>query len=279
MSGLAHADTPSAAQPSPYGIVSVDIDGTRLCMEVGGAAVAPLAGVDVGECRQSADQQWSLVPNGQNFQVVAKHSLQCLTIANAATSPGAPLVQYPCNGGSNQQWSVSPSRSGYKLVSAHDALCASAAGASPGSRMVQQRCDEHASQTLYVSAPPELVGALIGMNGGLCIDGGAAGAQAVQRTCDDAPGQQWRIRPNGSAYKIHLASTNLCLGTRDASRARAPRSRANAARMSRASCGRSARQAKSTAGTATRTGTGSSYRQTAASASSCRTPPPPTARI
>lgn len=218
LSGLAHADTPSAAQPSPYGIVSVDIDGTRLCMEVGGAAVAPLAGVDVGECRQSADQQWSLVPNGQNFQVVAKHSLQCLTIANAATSPGAPLVQYPCNGGSNQQWSVSPSRSGYKLVSAHDALCASAAGASPGSRMVQQRCDEHASQTLYVSAPPELVGALIGMNGGLCIDGGAAGAQAVQRTCDDAPGQQWRIRPNGSAYKIHLASTNLCLGTRDASR-------------------------------------------------------------
>ncbi|WWL68388.1 hypothetical protein V4E86_19085 [Burkholderia pseudomallei] len=44
LSGLAHADTPSAAQPSPYGIVSVDIDGTRLCMEVGGAAVAPLAG-------------------------------------------------------------------------------------------------------------------------------------------------------------------------------------------------------------------------------------------
>ncbi|MET5013450.1 RICIN domain-containing protein, partial [Burkholderia pseudomallei] len=76
---------------------------------------------------------------------------QCLTIANAATSPGAPLVQSPCNGGSNQQWSVSPSRSGYKLGSAHDALCASAAGASPGSRMVQQRCDEHASQTLYVS--------------------------------------------------------------------------------------------------------------------------------
>ncbi|WWL68389.1 RICIN domain-containing protein, partial [Burkholderia pseudomallei] len=91
-----------------------------------------------------------------------------------------------------------------------------------------------ASQTLYVSAPPELVGALIGMNGGLCIDGGAAGAQAVQRTCDDAPGQQWRIRPNGSAYKIHLASTNLCLGTRDASRGTgAPRSRANAARECR----------------------------------------------
>ncbi|MFA8356921.1 RICIN domain-containing protein [Burkholderia ubonensis] len=216
--GIARADPSSPAQPSPYGIVSVEIGGTRLCMEVSGGSVSPLAGIDFNECKQTANQQWSLVPNGQNFEVVAKNSLQCLTIINASTSPGAQLVQYPCNNGSNQQWTVSASQSGYKLVSVRDALCASAAGSSPGSNVVQQRCGEHEAQTLYVSAPPEVAGELVGMNGGLCIDGSVAGAQAVQRTCSDAANQQWRIRPNGSGYKIHLAAKDLCLGVQDASK-------------------------------------------------------------
>ncbi|WP_175918723.1 RICIN domain-containing protein [Burkholderia pyrrocinia] len=205
------------AQSTPYGIVSVAINETRLCVEVSGESVSPLANVNAGECKGTANQQWSLVKNGQHFQVVAKNSQQCLTILNASTSPGAQLVQYPCNNGSNQQWDVTPSGAGYKLVSVHDALCASAGGSSAGAGMIQDRCSNSALQTLQVSAPPEVVGSLIGMNSNLCIDSGDAGTQATQNTCSNVASQQWRIRPAVSGYKIRSASKDLCLGVRGGS--------------------------------------------------------------
>lgn len=212
---FAHAQ--ATAQATPYGIVSVQINGTRLCVEVSGDSVSALANVTVGDCKSTANQQWSLVTNGQHFQVVSKSSQQCLTILNASTSPGERLVQYPCNNGSNQQWDVSPSGTGYKLVSVHDALCASAAGSSPGAQMVQDRCSNTESQTLQVSAPPEVIGSLIGMNSNLCIESGNAGTQATQNACSNAASQQWRIRPTPNGYKIRSASQDLCLGVRGAS--------------------------------------------------------------
>ncbi|MGU7843758.1 RICIN domain-containing protein [Burkholderia sp. AW33-5] len=212
---FAHAQ--ATAQSTPYGVMSIVINGTRLCVGVSGASVAPLASVNAGECNDTASQQWSLVKNGQHYQVVAKNSQQCLTIRDASTSPGAQLVQYTCNNGLNQQWDVTPSGAGYKLVSVHDALCASAGGSSSDASMIQDRCSDSASQTLHVSAPPEVTGSLIGMNSNLCIDSGDAGTQATQNVCGNAASQQWRIRPTINGYKIRSASKDLCLGVRQGS--------------------------------------------------------------
>ncbi|KUY84079.1 RICIN domain-containing protein [Burkholderia sp. RF4-BP95] len=204
----------AAAQSTPYGVISVTVNGSRLCVGVGGGSVSALANVDAGECMNLASQQWSLVKSDQHFQIVAKNSQQCLTILNASTSPGERLVQYPCNNGSNQQWDVTPSGTGHKLVSVHDALCVSVDSAS---HVIQDRCSSSESQILHVSAPPEVTGSLIGMNSNLCVDSGDVGVQATQNACSNVASQQWRIRPTVNGYKIRLNAKDLCLGVRGAS--------------------------------------------------------------
>ncbi len=73
------------------------------CLDVVGEATAPEAGVNIYDCKGSANQAWTLTSAGE---LRVYDPALCLDVAGQSTTSGAKAQIYPCNGQSNQKWKV-----------------------------------------------------------------------------------------------------------------------------------------------------------------------------
>lgn len=110
--------------------------GTRLiakhsgkCLDVYGNSTANGQAVHQWECLNpdtSQNQVFTLVPQGNYYQIVPRHSGRCVDVTNASNAIGAPVQQFTCQGANqaNQLWILVPVGGGYfNLVAKHSAQC------------------------------------------------------------------------------------------------------------------------------------------------------------
>lgn len=130
-----------------YRIVSRD---SNKCVDVEGVGTHNGVNVSQYDCHGGKNQQWKLIPRGQDYyMVVAAHSNKCLDVGAVGTHDGANIQQWDCHGGDNQLWKIVPTNSGYSLVVAkHSNKCmdVAAAGKHNGANIQQWNCHHGSNQ-------------------------------------------------------------------------------------------------------------------------------------
>jgi len=134
--------------------VSITAQHSGKCLDVYAASVADGAAVIQWTCHGGANQQWTLRPYLDAYQIVASHSGKCLNVEAASTADGARAIQWTCVGANNELWYASPGGSGYELVARHSAKCLAVNGglATDGAQVVQWSCDGSANQRWSIPA-------------------------------------------------------------------------------------------------------------------------------
>jgi predicted RecA/RadA family phage recombinase len=131
-------------------IVSEGFSG--LCVDILGGSVSDGAQAVQASCNggDSQEYQFLIVGEGQ-FQVVASHSQKCLGVADLDVTDSADVIQLPCT--SNTLWYVVGGGAYLQLRVLHSAKCLSIFGASiaPGTKLVQEACDEGPDQLWRVA--------------------------------------------------------------------------------------------------------------------------------
>jgi hypothetical protein len=113
-----------------------------LCLNV--ASNSSGAGVIQSPCAATGNEEWTLVPVGSYYHIVAKGSGLCLNVPGSTSTTGTQLIQYGCQGSgtTNDQWSLVAVGSRYHIVSRVNSLCVNIAGnsGSSGGKVIQWGC-------------------------------------------------------------------------------------------------------------------------------------------
>ena len=115
---------------------------------------------------------------------------QCLTNANSLNTEGNPIEASACNASSGQEWS--PYTDGTVRVEG-GCLDVVAAGTTAGTDIDWYACNATNAQDWTYESNDELVNP----NSGLCLTGGASGAQLELEACTGASDQLWTL-PTGT---------------------------------------------------------------------------------
>jgi len=128
--------------------VSITAQHSGKCLDVYGGSVADGAAVIQWTCHGGPNQQWSLRPYLDAYQVVAGHSGKCLDVYGGSVADGTAVIQWTCHGGANQQWSLRPYLDAYQVVAGHSGKCLNVEGASTadGAQVVQESCNGSTNQ-------------------------------------------------------------------------------------------------------------------------------------
>src|SRR6185295_6493381 len=123
--------------------VVLQADHSGQCMNVNGASKSSGANIIQWPCSGATNEQWTLVPQGTRYQVIAKNSGLCLTVNGNSNASGATLVQTACSTAGNELWTLKPVGRAYQLVAQNSGLCATVNNASQSSatQLVQTSCD------------------------------------------------------------------------------------------------------------------------------------------
>src|SRR6185312_10603374 len=90
--------------------------GSNRCLDVPGQSTTNGTLLQIWDCNGGANQQWTLLSNGE-LQVYGN---KCLDVPNHATTAGTRVEIWDCNGGANQQWTLN---SNGTVVGVESGLC------------------------------------------------------------------------------------------------------------------------------------------------------------
>ena len=170
--GLTSQSWGLVAVSSYYHIV---VQSTGMCLHNPGNNITQGTHLIQRPCQgpQALNDQWSLVPTGNAYQLVSRLDDQCVNINGDSQSGGAAVTQARCvSGAQNEQFT---------------ALSAPA-------------------------VPATVLSEIVAANSGMCVTGASAtGARIVQTPCSGTPDQEWAFVAVGNYYEVVSSSTNMCL--------------------------------------------------------------------
>ncbi|MFD8597176.1 non-reducing end alpha-L-arabinofuranosidase family hydrolase [Kitasatospora sp. NPDC059646] len=91
------------------------------CLDVAGADQNDGALLQIYDCWNGANQQWTLTSSNQ----LTVYGNKCLDVPNHATTPGTRVQTYTCSGGANQQWRLNADGS---ITGVESGLCLDVTG-------------------------------------------------------------------------------------------------------------------------------------------------------
>ncbi|MFD7453550.1 non-reducing end alpha-L-arabinofuranosidase family hydrolase [Kitasatospora sp. NPDC059827] len=135
--------------------------GSGRCLDVQNAARSDGAALQIYDCSNGANQQWTSTSGNQ----LTVYGDKCLDVPGHATAAGTRVQIWSCSGGANQQWQVN---SDGTVVGVESGLCldVTGAGTANGTSVEIWPCNDDANQTWTgLSGSPTPPG---GGNGGSC---------------------------------------------------------------------------------------------------------------
>lgn len=96
--------------------------GSNRCLDVPGASQANGTYLQIYDCWDGTNQQWTLTDSNQ----LTVYGDKCLDVPGHATTPGTRVQIWTCSGGANQEWRVN---SDGTIVGVQSGLCLETAGA------------------------------------------------------------------------------------------------------------------------------------------------------
>ena len=205
--------------PIPSGIFNEDggsNTGLDMCIDEAGNSSSPGAAVQLANCNDSPEQNWTLAADG----TIQINGL-CLDTQGGGTAGGTKLVAATCSGAATQQWRQG---SGNTVTnSGAPGMCLDDPGSSTTSGTVLDiaACSGGSNQVWPLpaaQAPPPgppvgpVFSPLISSDNELCMDDSnnstTSGAPVDIYTCNGAPQQSWAIDANGT-----IEDHGLCLDT------------------------------------------------------------------
>ncbi|MEU4300492.1 non-reducing end alpha-L-arabinofuranosidase family hydrolase [Kitasatospora aureofaciens] len=126
--------------------------GSGRCLDVANASRTDGAPLQVYDCWNGANQQWTLTPDNQ----LTVYGDKCLDVPGHATAAGTRVQIWTCTGAANQQWRVNADGT---VVGVESGLCLDVAGAGTanGTAVDIWQCNGGSNQSwtgLSSSAPP-----------------------------------------------------------------------------------------------------------------------------
>ncbi|MFF9643016.1 non-reducing end alpha-L-arabinofuranosidase family hydrolase [Kitasatospora aureofaciens] len=126
--------------------------GSGRCLDVANASRTDGAPLQVYDCWNGANQQWTLTPDNQ----LTVYGGKCLDVPGHATTAGTRVQIWTCTGAANQQWRVNADGT---VVGVESGLCLDVAGAGTanGTAVDVWQCNGGSNQSwtgLSSSAPP-----------------------------------------------------------------------------------------------------------------------------
>jgi galactose oxidase len=123
------------------------------CLNVNGNSTAVGAKVIQWPCSGGANEQWTLVPSGDAYQVISKNSNLCMAVTGASTSTGAAIIQTTCSTATDRLWKLTPSGRAYALVAKNSGLCLDVTNSSQtnAAQVQQWTCNNQLQQQWSVS--------------------------------------------------------------------------------------------------------------------------------
>jgi hypothetical protein len=132
--------------PAQAGTTTGDLRsaGSGRCLDVPEASTAPGTRLDVWDCNDGANQQWTRTAAGE-LTVYAGQSRMCLDAYEGQTSAGTPVIVWPCTGGANQRWTFNANGT---VVGQQSGLCLDVEGGATanGTRALLWNCHGGANQ-------------------------------------------------------------------------------------------------------------------------------------
>jgi len=143
----------SLADGSTVTLIGVD---SGLCLELGGSGYSDRDPAQLGECSESAKQQFRLVnKGGGHFQLSSASSSRCLDVDSGSMKPEATIFQWGCGDSANQQMLIKNRGSLAELQVRHSGMCldAKTAGKEPGTPVIQWPCTGAPNQQFWIVSP------------------------------------------------------------------------------------------------------------------------------
>jgi hypothetical protein len=205
--------------PIPSGIFNENggtNTGLDMCVDEAGDSSSPGAAVQLADCTNSPEQNWTVAPNG----TIDINGL-CLDTKGGATTAGTAVVAGTCDGASTQQWA--PGAGNSVTNGGAPGMCLDDPGSSTLSNVALDiaACNGGANQAWPLpaaQAPPAgpptgpVFSPLLSHDNELCLDdsGGSTtpGAKVDIYVCNGTASQAWTTEANGT-IQVH----GLCLGT------------------------------------------------------------------
>jgi galactose oxidase len=194
---------------------SIAVKHSGKCMVVLGASGAANAAVIQNNCNGTDNEQWTLKPFGDAYQIVAKHSGQCLNVSGAMTTDRAPVIQWPCVGANNELWYAQPQGDYFRLIAKHSGKCLNVNGATQndGETIIQYTCVGADNELWNVTGQSHT--SLQVKHSNQCLDvfnnSITDGAGISQWPCTGANNQQWTLMPYQDAYRLIAKNSGKCL--------------------------------------------------------------------
>ena len=118
------------------------------CFEVSDMSTADGALIVQNSCTGAENQQWTLRPYLDAYQLIAKHSGKCLAVQDASKSDGAKAIQLSCKDKDSQAGYAWQYGSGFELAARHSSKCLAvrATHRRATGHKVQSTCDHNADQ-------------------------------------------------------------------------------------------------------------------------------------
>ena len=130
----------------PAGGGEVKNGGANRCLDVSAQSQSNGAAVQLWDCHDGSNQQWSVNSSKQ----LTVYGGKCLDAENNGTSPGTKAIIWDCHSGANQQWNVNADGT---VTGVQSGLCldTSGGGTANGTAVVLSTCNGAASQKWSVS--------------------------------------------------------------------------------------------------------------------------------
>lgn len=131
------------------GTITPMMTSSASCADVAALSKQNGAPIIAWNCNGQVNQQWSLVPIGQNAYLISSvNSGQCLDVAGASKLSGTPVLQWPCGvNKQNQQWLLSQIGSVYQISSVNSGECLVSIGG--GAQLQQAPCNASVAGQLW----------------------------------------------------------------------------------------------------------------------------------
>ncbi|TWE21551.1 non-reducing end alpha-L-arabinofuranosidase family hydrolase [Kitasatospora atroaurantiaca] len=115
--------------------------GSGRCLDVQNASQTDGASLQIYDCSNGTNQQWTLTSANQ----LTVYGNKCLDVPNHATTAGTRVQIWTCSGGANQQWRVN---SDGTIVGVESGLCLDVTGAATanGTAVELWTCNGHSNQ-------------------------------------------------------------------------------------------------------------------------------------
>lgn len=213
------ASSPARGGPIPSGLFNENggtNTGLDMCVDEAGDATSSGASVQLTDCNNSAEQDWTVATDG-----TIKINGLCLDTQRGATAAGTAVIAATCDGSATQQWAQGP---GNSLANGEaSGMCLDDPGSSVASNTALDiaACNGGASQVWPLPAAPAppagppagpVFSPLLKNKNVLCLQDNAnstsPGAKAVIYVCSGSSAQAWTVEANGT-----LQDHGLCLGT------------------------------------------------------------------